>query len=228
MKDPAVIFTKRGTPLILIVSRVVLIGFFLFALSASIFDWFPDSSLTVHWFAYLVAIYIMAEAIYYRFNQRGINLAFAFPLLFAVVLLNFFSMLIQAQERVPIINRAEHFASFVLFAYIVWIFFLKYLPHKVWRDHPYYTAILVLSVTSLAGVMNEIVELFLDQAFGTTTVGLHFDTSLDLLMNTPTVELYNAEKSTVSYCYPQCPPLFPTVFHLQPQYYPTTHDATRV
>ncbi|MEX1112688.1 MAG: hypothetical protein WEC84_04455 [Candidatus Andersenbacteria bacterium] len=184
MKDPADIFTKRGTPLILIVSRVVLIGFFVFALLATLLEWFPSNYLSVYWFAYLIAIYLAAEVIYYQFNQRGINLAFAFPLLFAIVLLNFFSILLEAQDRVPIINRAEHFASFVLFAYIVWIFFLKYLPQKVWRDHPYYTSLLVLSITSLAGVGNEIVELFLDKGFGTNTVGAGYDTSMDLLMNT--------------------------------------------
>ncbi|MEX0650275.1 MAG: hypothetical protein WD200_04690 [Candidatus Andersenbacteria bacterium] len=184
MKDPAEIFTKKGTPLILIASRIVLVGFFCFAILASLLQWFPNSKLSVYWFLYLIGIYVASELIYYRFKQRGINLAFAFPLLFAIVLLNFFSILVQAQEKAPIINRAEHFATFILFAYIVWIFFLKYLPQKVWREHPYYTSLLVLSITSLAGVMNEIVELFLDQSLGTHTIGAGFDTSLDLLMNT--------------------------------------------
>src|SRR5688572_24785026 len=77
------------------------------------------------------------------------------------------SIALSAQEKIPIINRAEHFAAFVLLTYIVWVFFLKYLPQDVWRDHPYYTAIIVFSVVAAFGVMNEIVELILDLIFKT-------------------------------------------------------------
>lgn len=184
MRDPAEIYTKKGTPLVLVGSRIALISFFLIAIYGSFNGWISQSDAAIWWFLYLIAIYIAAECIYAVFEKRGINLAFAFPLLFAIVLLNFFSILIEAQERYPIINRAEHFASFVLFAYIVWVFFLKYLPQKVWKEHPYYTSLLILSITSLAGVMNEIVELILDTTVGTNTIGPHFDTALDLLMNT--------------------------------------------
>ncbi|MEO6077791.1 MAG: hypothetical protein ABIP54_03320, partial [Candidatus Andersenbacteria bacterium] len=60
---------------------------------------------------------------------------------------------------------------------------LRYLPHTVWRDHPYYTAILILSVAQTIGVLNEIFELFMDTNFGTFAIGPRFDTNLDLLMN---------------------------------------------
>ena len=81
-------------------------------------------------------------------------------------------------------NRAEHFASFVLLCYVVWIFFIKYLPHEVWHHHQYYTAILVFSITATIGVGNELVELVLDSLFKTNLIGDRFDTSIDLLMNT--------------------------------------------
>ena len=55
----------------------------------------------------------------------------------------------------------------------------------MWHDHPYYTALLTLAVTSLIGVGNEIVELLFDRLFNTSLVGgSNYDTSLDLLMNT--------------------------------------------
>lgn len=198
MRDPAEVYTKRGTPLVLIGSRIALISFFVIAIYGSFSGWVPQGSVTIWWFAYLIGIYIASEGIYGVFKKRDIDLAFAFPLLFAVVLLNFFSILIEAQERYPIINRAEHFASFVLFAYIVWVFFLKYLPQKVWKEHPYYTSLLVLSVTSLAGVMNEIVELALDLLVGTNTIGPRFDTAMDLLMNTLGAGLFLAVQLIVN------------------------------
>jgi len=136
------------------------------------------------WCIYLFAMYLASERIYAIFKNRSIDLTYAFPLVLSVFILNGVSLLVRGQEHVPIINRAEHFASFVLLAYVMWIFFLKYLPHDVWDEHPYYTALLVLSATSLIGVGNEVVELTLDSVFGTQTVGMGYDTSLDLLMNT--------------------------------------------
>lgn len=136
------------------------------------------------WCLYLFFMYLAFERIYAVFKTRGIDLAYAFPLLFAVFILNGVSLLVRGQEHVPVINRAEHFTSFVMIGYVVWTFFLKYLPHEVWHDHPYYTALLALSVTSLIGVGNEIVELGMDSLLGTHTIGPRFDTNLDLLMNT--------------------------------------------
>jgi len=63
------------------------------------------------------------------------------------------------------------------------VFFSKYLPHHVWRDHPYYTALLAFSVTSAIGVGNELMELLFDIVFETELVGRALDTSLDLFMN---------------------------------------------
>ena len=136
------------------------------------------------WCLYLLSMYGACEYIYAAFRRRSIDLVYAFPLVFAIFVLNGVSLLIRGQEEVPIINRAEHFTSFILLGYIVWVFFLKYLPHDVWDKHPYYTALLTLSVTSLIGVGNEIIELILDSVVGTNTVGVGYDTSLDLLMNT--------------------------------------------
>jgi hypothetical protein len=129
-------------------------------------------------------MYGLAEYVYRIFKHRGIDLSFASPLLFAVFLLNFVSELLNAQVLFPDINRAEHFTSFILIAYIVWTFFTKYLPQDVWQKHPYYTSILVFSVVAALGVGNEIIELFLDIMFKTKTVGPGFDTSYDLVMNT--------------------------------------------
>lgn len=136
------------------------------------------------WCIYLLAMYGGCEYIYGAFRRREVDLVYAFPLVFAVFILNGVSLLVRGQEQVPIINRAEHFTSFVLLGYMTWVFFLKYLPHDVWQRHPYYTALLTLSVTSLFGVANEVIELVIDQIFGTQTVGAGYDTSLDLLMNT--------------------------------------------
>lgn len=180
--DPATIFTKRGTPVILIGSRLLFIGFFITFAALVYQGRFPMVGYV--WMVYLLGIYVVCEQIYAGFKKRGIDLTFAFPLLFAVYVLHFVSLLVRGQEELPIMNRAEHFASFVLLAYIVWVFFLKYLPQDVWQKHPYYTALLVLSITSLAGVGNEVFELFFDSLFGTRTIGTGFDTSLDLLMNT--------------------------------------------
>ncbi|MBI1834057.1 MAG: hypothetical protein HYR90_04515 [Candidatus Andersenbacteria bacterium] len=171
---------------IVFVCRALFILYFLAILVSHLFP--QTFSVLQHislvWSLYLLLIYLTCEKIYAVFLRRGIDLSYAFPLVFAVFILNAVSLLVRSQEQVPIINRAEHLATFVLVAYIVWTFFLKYLPQKVWEDHPYYTAILTLSLTALAGVGNEIVELALDHIFFTKTVGPAYDTSLDLLMNT--------------------------------------------
>ena len=184
MRDPAEITTTKGTPLILLVSRLAFLVYFTFFVLALGFNWFPDSLLNPYWFVYMLILYYLCERIRYAFLKKDIDLTFAFPILFAVFILNFVSLLVRGQEQIPIMNRAEHFTSFILLGYIGWVFFLKYLPQDVWKKHPYYTALLTLSVISLIGVLNEIVELFLDQGFGTRTVGSGLDTSLDLLMNT--------------------------------------------
>lgn len=177
---------SHSAPVVLVGSRLLFIIYFALIFGAHVFE--QGSILTqripLNWAVYLLVLYLGSEHIYATFLKRGVDLTFAFPILFSVFTLNAVSMFIRGQESVPIVNRAEHFTSFVLLAYIVWIFFLKYLPHTVWDEHPYYTAILVLAITSLAGATNEIVELFFDQAFGTAFIGEGFDTSLDLLMNT--------------------------------------------
>lgn len=183
MQDLADIYTKHGTPLILILSRVAFAGYFIFALWAIQTKTFVYSELTLVWLLYLLALYFIAEQLYKKFFQKGIDLTFAFPLLFAVYCLHIVSILLAGQERLPIMNRAEHFASFILLCYVVWIFFIKYLPHEVWQDHQYYTAILVFSITATIGVGNELVELVLDYLFNTNLIGNQFDTSVDLLMN---------------------------------------------
>jgi len=184
MRDPADIYTKQGTPLILIASRFAFAVYFIFSLWALKTTHFPYSDLHFIWLLYLLILYLVAEKLYSLFKAQQINLTFAFPVLFIVYCLNLVSVLLDGQNRLPILNRAEHFASFVLLAYIVWIFFTKYLPQDVWKKHPYYTAILALSVTSFLGVANEIIELIIDQLFGTKFIGQNYDTPLDLLMNT--------------------------------------------
>ena len=147
-------------------------------------DVFPHSKLTVVWTLYLIAILLGAEYLYRVFMRKGIDLGFAYPLLLAAYLVTLLSLLSGGQDINPLINRAEHYASFVLITFVVWVFFSKYLPHHVWRDHPYYTALLALSVASMIGVGNELMELLFDTVFDTELVGRALDTSLDLLMNT--------------------------------------------
>jgi hypothetical protein len=183
MQDLADIYTRRGTPLILVFSRVAFTGYFIFALWTIQSKFFIHSELTLIWLLYLLVLYFIAERLYKKFFQKGIDLTFAFPLLFSVYVLHIVSILLAGQARLPIMNRAEHFASFVLICYVVWIFFIKYLPHEVWHEHPYYTAILVFSVTATLGVGNELVELILDSLFNTRLIGDKLDTSIDLLMN---------------------------------------------
>jgi hypothetical protein len=176
--------TKSGTPLIFVWSRIAFLIYFLFIFSAALTKKFPHANIHVAWLVYLVVIYIAAEYLYEIFKKRGIDLTFAWPLLFSVYCFHLVLTLSGGRDRLPPLNLAEHFASFVLICYIVWIFFLKYLPQKVWRNHPYYTALLVLSVTSTLGVANELVELLYDFLLNTSLVGGKYDTSLDLLMNT--------------------------------------------
>lgn len=184
MRDPASIRTKHGTSAIVVASRIGFALYLIFIFVAISRNWFPQSYLSVYWLAYLVLIYVLAEKVYGVFLKRNIDLTFGFPLLFAVYLLHLVSLIMRGQEQIPLMNRVEHFGSFILLTYIVWVFFLKYLPHEVWDEHPYYTALLVLSITSFAGVGNEIVELIMDTFFSLRTVGTKYDTSIDLLMNT--------------------------------------------
>lgn len=182
MRDPADIRTKRGTSLVVIATRCLYGSYFILEAILIARGRLPLTDIS--WLVYLVILYYLAERFYATFLKRGIDLSFAFPLLFAVYVLNLVSIVLQAQEKLPLLNRAEHFSSFVFIGYVIWVFFVQYLPQKVWRQHPYYTAVLVLSVSALLGVMNEIVELCIDTTWHTTFVGAHYDTSLDLLMNT--------------------------------------------
>lgn len=174
----------KKTPLFLNITRGAFLLYGIGMVVALSKDYFPPNQISYGWVSYLVVLYVIAEQLYTTFRTRGIDLSFAFPLLFSVYMLNFTSIMVEAQEKFPLLNRVEHFASFVLITYVVWVFFLKYLPHNVWHDHPYYTAVLVFSVVAGFGVINEIVELVLDQVFRTHLIGTgRFDTSLDLLMN---------------------------------------------
>ncbi len=182
MRDQSNRTARPETPTVMVFSRMAFLLYFLFLLSLILRGQLPYYALL--WVGYLLGIYIVAEKIYDVFRKRDINLSFAFPLIVAVYLLHLISLLVRGQEEFPLLNRAEHFASFVLITYIVWIFFLKYLPQDVWQKHPYYTAFLVLAITSLAGVGNELFELLFDGIFKTDLVGGQYDTSMDLLMNT--------------------------------------------
>lgn len=175
---------RRETPLILIGSRVAFAALFAFAAFTLIKgDWFPYSVLDVPWLVYLVLIYFSAEYVYAVFRKKDIDLTFTFPLLFAVVVFHAVSVLLDGQARFPLMNRAEHFTGYVLVTYALWVFFIQYLPQRVWRRHPYYTALLVFSVAAAVGVVNEIIELIFDMLFGAHFIGDRLDTSLDLLMN---------------------------------------------
>ncbi|MEX2054818.1 MAG: hypothetical protein WD972_01425 [Candidatus Andersenbacteria bacterium] len=184
MRDPSEFITKKGTPFIVIVSRLAFVTYFIFAGYALLYPFSPSSRLNLVWVVYLLALYFLAERFYDIFRQRNIDMAFAFPILFAIYLLNLVALIFGGQEKFPILNRVEHFAIFVLIAYVISVFFSEYLPHNVWHNHPYYTALLVMSVTALFGVANEIIELLFDTLFRTHHVGRGLDTSLDLLMNT--------------------------------------------
>ena len=175
---------RRGTPLLLILSRVAFAALITFAI-VTLFspEIFPYSTLDAVWLAYLFALYVVAEYVYRMLLNKGVDLTFAFPLMFAVFLLNLASVWLDGQTRFPLMNRAEHLTSYVLITYVVWIFFIQYLPQNVWRKHPYYTALLVFAVSTGLGSLNEIFELAMDTIAGTHVVGDKFDTSLDLLMN---------------------------------------------
>lgn len=200
MRDPAEIYTKRGQPIILVISRLLFAGYFLFVLWTlrSGMDIFPESNLHFVWFLYLFVLYLLAEKLRTQFLQQKIDLSFAFPMLLAMYCLNLVTQLFGGLRNLPLLNRTEHFAIFVLIAYVVWIFFTKYLPQNVWIEHPYYTSILVLAIASLAGVGNELAELIMDNLFRTSYVGEHYDTSLDLLMNTLGSGLFLAVRLIVS------------------------------
>lgn len=175
---------RRQTPLVLVISRIAFAALFVFALlTLFVQELFPFSTLDLAWIVYLAIIYLTAERVYTVFRERNVDLAFAFPLMFFVILLHFVSIWLDGQTRFPLLNRAEHFASYVLITYIIWVFFIQYLPQRVWRRHPYYTALLVFSVASALGSINEIVELALESIFGSYLIGDQWDTSLDILMN---------------------------------------------
>lgn len=173
----------NSIPRILLVSRILFFAYFVFYALCLFRGWFSGSLLSGTWLIYLIGVYVLAEKIYEAFAKRGIDLVYAFPVLFLAYMVNFVSMLLRGQENFPVLNRAEHFITYVLAAYIIWQFFLQYLPQKVWNEHPYYTSILVLSLSTFFGVLNEIIELFMDVNFNTTTIGPLFDTNVDLMMN---------------------------------------------
>lgn len=173
----------KRIPRVLIASRILFLFYFVFYALCLIQGWFSSSLLTSTWLAYLVIVYVVAEKIYDAFLKRGIDLIYAFPVLFLAYMVNFISMLLRGQENFPVLNRAEHFITYFLAAYIIWQFFLQYLPQKTWNEHPYYTSILVLSLATFFGVLNEVIELFMDVNFGTHTIGPLWDTNVDLLMN---------------------------------------------
>lgn len=190
MRDPAHVYTKKGTSFLVIGSRFLFGAYFIFAIFSVETQLFPHSNESYVWVLYLLGLYYLMERIYVFFNQKNIDLAFAFPLLFAMYIFNLASVVLNAQERFPLMNRAEHLLTFVLMTYIVWTFFIKYLPHQVWSEHPYYTSLLVFSITSTLGVANELAELLFDSMFMTNLIGEEMDTSLDLLMNTLGITLF--------------------------------------
>lgn len=190
MKDPSTILTKAGTPLLLVASRAAFAVYFVFAIVSIIYHIFPHSTENYIWLTYLGGILLLSEYTYRIFYRRGIDLTFAFPLLLAIYILNQITMQFGGQDAFPLLNRAEHFTTFALLTFIVWVFFLKYLPQAVWRNHLFYTAVLAFCVVAAFGVGNEIIELLMDVLFKTHFVGGRFDTSLDLLMNSSGAALF--------------------------------------
>ncbi|HSX24341.1 MAG TPA: hypothetical protein VLG69_00015 [Candidatus Andersenbacteria bacterium] len=174
---------REKTPRLLTITRVLFALYFIYYILDWHFGWLLGSRLSIIWLGYLVLIYAISERIYASFKKRGVDLVYAFPILFIASQLDFASIILRSQENIPIINRFEHFSMYILLSYVVSQFFLRYLPQKVWNDHPYYTAILILSVTQCLGVINEILELYMDTNFHTNAIGPRFDTNLDLLMN---------------------------------------------
>ena len=171
------------TPLFLSVTRLAFATYFIAAFWMSIASATQASQLELIWVVYLLALYFGAEWLYYFFLKQDIDLSYAFPLLFGVYIFNITTLVNGGQEKFAILNRIEHMSSFILITFVVWVFFTKYLPQSVWVEHPYYTALLTLAVTSLAGVLNEHFEVMIDYFFGTKLVGKGLDTQLDLLMN---------------------------------------------
>lgn len=173
-------------------SRLLFAGYFVTLIVAMNSGAFPYATLTYPWLIYLGAIYLIAEKGYQFFKGRNIDLTYAFPLIFAMYALNATTELLGGQDRLPLLNRTEHFVSHIFLAYVVWTFFTKYLPSKVWKQHTLYTAGLVFAVTAALGVLNEITELLLDALFSTGLIGNRLDTPLDLLMNTLGASLFLA------------------------------------
>ncbi len=192
LKDPSEIYTKQGTPIIVLGSRILFAIYFIFVIITLEQPIFSESTVNYPWLLYLLAIYYGLERCYIFFHHKKIDISYAYPLVLAVYIFSIISMLLNAQDQYPIINRAEHLLAFVLLTYVIWTFFLKYLPQKVWREHPYYTALLVFSVTSTLGVFNELIELILDALFNTRFIGPYLDTPLDLLMNSLGITLFLA------------------------------------
>jgi hypothetical protein len=173
-----------SAPLSVVGSRTALVACLIFNFLALYYNLFPGTDMSYSWLLYLLIIYLGAERFYYAFLQKGIDVYFAYPLLLAIYILNTISMTLQAQEKFPLLNRAEHLASNIFLTFVIWVFFLQYLPQSVWRDHSYYTALLVFAIATTIGVFNEIIELSLDGLLNTKLIGTDpFDTPLDLLMN---------------------------------------------
>lgn len=175
---------KKISKLIPNICRLALLVYFIAMFWLYFTQPWPSIALEMPWIIYLIVLYGLAEYLYVFFGRKNIDLTYAWPLLVAVYIISLVAILAGGQEVFPALNRIEHFVSFILITYVVWIFFLKYLPHAVWSKHPYYTALLVLAITSMAGVWNEHFEFFSDMIFNTRLVGPVYDTSLDLLTNT--------------------------------------------
>lgn len=174
---------KPPKPLIVNLSRV---GFFMaiaFGIYTIEFDTFATSELSYIWIIYALFAFYILEQMYSFFAKKKISLAYAYPAMLSVYLLNLVSVMSNAQVNYPLVNRAEHYLSFIIYTSAIWIFFLKYLPQDVWRKHPYYTSLIVFSVTSTFGILNELIELTFDFIFSSNYIGNRLDTPLDLLMN---------------------------------------------
>jgi len=175
--------SKTPKPLIVNISRVVFFAAISFAIYTIEFDVFQASELSYIWILYTFFVFYLLEQMYSFYAKKNISLAYAYPAMLAIYFVNLVSVMSNAQVNYPIINRAEHYLSYIIYASVVWIFFLKYLPQAVWRKHPYYTSLIVFSVTSTFGVLNELIELSFDLIFNSNYIGSRFDTPLDLLMN---------------------------------------------
>ena len=182
--------TSRKTPFNVIFYRVLFLIYFLVAGGVLLKYDIPEEKLVTIWVIYLGFVYAGAEGIYYMFKQRKINLVSAFPLLIGAYTVKLITLIAGGQTKFSLMNRLEHFITYLLLSYIVWVFFMKYLSHKTWKEHPFYTSILVFAVVSAAGVFNELIELFMDTVFHTNAIGPGFDTVYDLLMNTIGILLF--------------------------------------